>query len=959
MSARKNFEPLLRRQFASSRGASVLLVVIVLVTCTVLAVWPRAVAAMFTQDVQQTMRKAPATLRALVAFESASPPTGPGDPGRDHSLAPDDARVWGAMEDAMARLHQSVDEPLQAVLDEGHYYAWFQQAKVILPESVPRISEMTLALNFDPKLAGHIRMVEGRTPKPLTDSIVQLSGESGGSGQPLELMMSRATAGESRWEVGTTRRIQAAGTSRSIETKLVGIFEPKNADADFWKLNRSNLYPASSTSPSGDGLTVGASAYAAPAGFEYALPLTMRVGTIAWFPMDIEALNSANAAEVSRQLTAFSGSVQEFARAANAGVGVHPTIETLQFNSESAQYLQESISRAGATNQILAMMAAGPLGVCLAALALACRMVLDRRRPTLVLAAARGASRKQLHGSMAVEGLFLGLPAAVAGVAMALLAFPGPLTPATWGLPLLMGLAPALLLGLSPVHGSLRARRSDLNPKAHGRIRLTLEVAVLALAVISVFLLFQRGFAAAGDRAQGAAGTDIGGSTTAGGATVGGNGDASVDLLLAATPLLLALAACVLVLRLYPLPLRALARTQAAKAPLLGFLGSVRSLRAPGGGLVPVLSIVVGLAVVVFSAVLLQTLRAGVSTAAQTEIAAELRITSPSFSADERAKISQLDGIGTSVGITTNGGAALTLGGSDDPEDRSPVRMVVADLEDLAEVQAGVPGSVPPQALNQAAQPAGETLPVVLSDAVRGGAGDTGVLELFSDVDVTIAATAPAEINLTTSDKWVLVDEELLAESTGLEVQPDVILASLSANADPSAVLAELESMGGQLEAATVASRTAQLSETPLAGGLQTGLLTVMVFIGGLCATIVIMTSVISAPSRNKLLGLLRTLGFPRRQDPALLLWEFGPVAAAGVIAGVVLGLLLPLLVIAGVDLRIFTGGDGQPPVTYDPLLLTALVAGFILIVLLAVLAAIAAGRRQRVSSVLRIGEEV
>ncbi|WP_026820439.1 FtsX-like permease family protein [Arthrobacter castelli] len=935
MTARKNFGPLLRRQFASSRGASVLLVVIVLVTCTLLAVWPRAVSAMFTQDVQRTIRNAPATLRSLVALEPTAPVTGPSGAEGDYGLAPDEAGTWGAMEEATRGLRQSIDQPLRSVLANGRYFAGTGNIKVLLDESVPRISEMTLGLNFNPHLDEHITMVEGRSPRPPTEDVVQPDAGGQTADQPLEITMSRATAKESRWEVGEVRRLQVHGTNNSVQSKLVGIFEPQDPAAGFWKINRSSLHPAVSTSPGGDGLTVAADVYAAAGGYSHVSRIGRGVGTKVWFPLDIAALNASNAAEVAKQVRAFAGSVQEFAPPAEAGIGVRPTIETVQFTSESPQYLAESVARAGATHQILAMMAAGPLGVCLAALALGCRMVLDRRRPTLVLAAARGASRRQLHGSMAVEGLLLGVPAAAAGIVVAVLAFPGPLTPATWALPLLMGLAPALFLGLGPVQGALQGRRRDLNPKARGRFRLTVEAAVLALAVISVYLVFRRGPA-----------------------SPAGSADASIDLLLASAPLLLALAACVMVMRLYPLPLRALARAQAPKAPLVGFLGSVRSLRAPGGGLVPVLSIVVGLAVVVFSAVLLQTLRAGVSTTAQTETAAELRITGAGFTPQERTRISRLAGIDTSVGVTVRSGVALRLGGSEDPEDRFPMRMVVADLGDLAAVQAGIPGSVPPEALNQALKPAGDTLPVILSQAVQGSEGDSAVLELFNDVDITVAATAGAETNLSTSDEWVLVDEQMLSELAGVDVEPDVILASLSAGADPSAVLAELESMDGQIDATTVATRTAELTDAPLTGGLQTGLLTVMVFIGGLCATIVVMTSVISAPARNKLLGLLRTLGFPRRNDPALLLWEIGPMAAAGAIAGVVLGLLLPLLVVAGVDLRIFTGGGGQPPVTYDPLLLTALVAGFILIVLLAVVAAIAAGRRQRLSSVLRIGEE-
>uniref|UniRef100_UPI00193978AE hypothetical protein n=1 Tax=Agromyces humi TaxID=1766800 RepID=UPI00193978AE len=86
--------------------------------------------------------------------------------------------------------------------------------------------------------------------------------------------------------------------------------------------------------------------------------------------------------------------------------------------------------------------------------------------------------------------------------------------------------------------------------------------------------------------------------------------------------------------------------------------------------------------------------------------------------------------------------------------------------------------------------------------------------------------------------------------------------------------------------------------------------------------------------------------------------WEIGPVAVVAVVVGAVLGAVLPFVVLQGVDLRAFTGGDVQPTVVYDPWLITAVLAGSVLVTVVAAAAASGIGGRVNAARAMRKEEE-
>lgn len=125
-----------------------------------------------------------------------------------------------------------------------------------------------------------------------------------------------------------------------------------------------------------------------------------------------------------------------------------------------------------------------------------------------------------------------------------------------------------------------------------------------------------------------------------------------------------------------------------------------------------------------------------------------------------------------------------------------------------------------------------------------------------------------------------------------------------------------------------------------------------------LSALAIVMTLTLAARPRARVLALLRTLGAPPRSATALALWEVGPPAIAAIIAGTLFGALVPVVVLAGVDLRSFTGSTVQPGYHVDAVTLAITLGGFVLLAALFTAIALWVSRRARAASALRTVEE-
>jgi putative ABC transport system permease protein len=367
-------------------------------------------------------------------------------------------------------------------------------------------------------------------------------------------------------------------------------------------------------------------------------------------------------------------------------------------------------------------------------------------------------------------------------------------------------------------------------------------------------------------------------------------------------------------------------------------------------------ALVLAVAIAATSAVLYSTVSGGVVREAWRATGADLRISGPLIEAPAAEQIAALDGVDAVSPVAEVGDGVLR-----DQSASRRTEVYTADAAALATAQVDVAGA--PATLGEltgTSAPDG-AVPVILTSAAAGpgvSAGSPGVTL------VTQKGTVPVHVvdvvdelpGLPDGRSLVLADAGRLAESTGDNSFPRLALVGLADDADRAAVTAEISRLLPTAVVEDPDQEADELLAAPVSGGLAIAFVLAVLLAGLLCAAAVVMTLMLAAPARAKLLAVLQTLGLSSRQGRGLVGWEIGPWAVVALVVGAVLGVAVPSLVLAAVDVTALTGGLVQPDPQYDPLLLGAAAAGFVAVVLASVGIAAALSRRGEVAAQLRMG---
>ena len=914
MSRRHNLLGLLWRQFGSERGASVAIAGVVLVVAFGSAAVPRALEVVTGQEVAGEVSGIPSTTRDLTGTQLSAPAFGPSASGTGYDDPAVD-ELWGSVQDSLEAVREDIPEPARDLVGEPEFLV-SSNAREATATDLPTDAPLGLVrIQADPMIQERVELTAGEWPAALgPDAAVQdlFTGEDALLGT-IEIMLSTETAERMVWAVGESRSLDFAWGTRDI--LLAGTFDAINPDDDYWSHIPTTLvadyFDDGNRRPTATG-----GAFVAAEGYETVFNViasnpAVIVQTRMWFPMTGDGITGATADTVLGQLR------QVTSKAVPLGTVVEGQQQSrVKFSTGVVDALDTIVARSSATTSVLLLATAGPLGVAIAVIALAGRLVAERRRPTLSLIAARGGSNAQLRSVLALEGLVLGLPAAVIGIVAAVLLIPAQAAPASYVLPALVGLAPAAILALAAAPGSLRQVRSDLGSPATGRRRVIVELVAIVLAVASVTLLLVRG-------------TD--------------NAVVGVDPLLIATPLLLSLAACVIVLRVFPLPLAAIERALHPRKGVVGFVGAARALRDPVAGLAPVLAMVVAVSVAVFSGAMFATLNGGVDDAAQSAVGSDLHARGPLFTADLVRGVLDSPGVEDAVPLDDAGGSSLTV------DRRSePITVFLADTAALAELQRGLADAAPVGVDLTTKTSTG--IPIIASSRLDLD-GELSVNGAPVDVVATQARVAGTGV----PRDWILADAAFAGEITTSGFAPRILLVNVDGDA---AVVGEALEKLASMSTTTQESVAERIRSSAFVSGLQLALALLIGLVGILCAIAIVLVSTINNRARSRLLAVLRTLGFDRGQSTALIAWELAPVAITALVTGTVLGIGLPLIVLAGIDLTPFTGGAAQPALALDPLITAAVLGGFVLVVAAASAVAALGARSTNLASALREGEE-
>ncbi|NCD19583.1 MAG: FtsX-like permease family protein, partial [Actinobacteria bacterium] len=875
-----------RRLAGSTPGASLAIVLIVAVAAGLFTAWPRLLQQVLLEEVDHRIATTPPTVRALAARGPGWPDT---TPGWDERIR---ATLDGLAASAGPELRAGLGEPVVVVEAT-------QVVPILGPEGPSDLATRDLKFRVDPAIAERVRLVDGALPAPserdrLLDELFTTPPTDPGFRElsdrlespdlpPSEVMMSTASAARLGLTVGDV--LEVPGSMGNGRVLLAGTFEALDPADSYWQHQVSVLAPLIRDDPNA-GLLATATAYPHPDTLRWVQELTQLQGAIhVWFPVTPQVTDAEVLLADLRDFGARSVAI-------DGPFGIDSL--RLDFSTGLTAVLERALGVWNSTNAVLTMVLAGPAGVTAALLALTVRLAVSRRRTTLALASARGGSPGQLRGALGAEGLLLGLPAAALGAGAATLAIPGAVLPGHYLLAAVAGLAPAVFLAATPLP-SLRPVRPDLAGRSRSRWRWVAEVAVVALAAGAVYLLADRGVAA--DAAT-----------------------AGVDPLTAGAPLLVAVAAAVLVARAFPVLLRAVHAVTRRRPGLSGFLGSARAIRGGSGGLVTMLALVVGVSIAVFSTTMLATVTAGVGAAARDAVGADVRLTGPYYTAEELAAIRAVDGVASATEVVevplTHLYEIAGTGSAVDQQSRR-VTLVAVDTATLAETQRGISGAVTlPPGMDRLVD---GRLPLVLASGQQLTDGVELELLLEERVPVTIAGRASAATGLAGGTSWAIVDLGLLREQSGERLPSRTVLVGLSDGADRAAALAALsDAVGGRGTVTSPAGDEASFLDSPSAAAMQAGFRGTLAVAAAQVVLAVVLALVLAAPERARLLAVLRTLGISAREARRLVSWETVPVVVVAVPAGALLGLALPHLVQAAVDLRPFTGGADQPPITPD-----------------------------------------
>ncbi|MFN8077320.1 MAG: FtsX-like permease family protein [Kineosporiaceae bacterium] len=617
-----------------------------------------------------------------------------------------------------------------------------------------------------------------------------------------------------------------------------------------------------------------------------------------------------------------------------------PSDPSADFVSTLPQVAQTYAVRARAVVAQLSMAVVSLVGVAGVTLLLAAQLLISRRRQDLALGHARGASLTATAAGLLLESAAVVVPSALLGVVLGVLATPGGDTsPGIVVLVVVLAVLLAPVLGAAAARSAWASRKTPANRRARARQaaeragrRVVGELVVLAAAAGAVLAVRSRGLVGVGD---------------------------GVDPLLAASPLLLTGAVTVVVLRLYPLPVR-LARAVAARRP--GPMGLVASARA-GSALSwsPLLALTLAVGLMVGTGLVRTTLVEGQDRASWQRVGADVRVSLR----DTPLRPGQLEALRQAPGVDLACTGATLDARAAIGSSRESLKALVVDAACfsrlLGTVRAATEG--PDAAASPAADVAGlatasvrtaqggEALPVLLSGADWPADGADLVL---GDVSVSAVATGHVSVPVT---GWLpgpaLIVDEGRARDYGLV--PPATLALLTGPGALTAVQRQ-----PQLAGWDVVDRRGWLSELASGGVIHdVGVLLVVavVLLGLLAGIAMVQTVAAGAAQRGRAVSLLRTLGLTMREGRLLTLAELLPLMATGVVAGAAAGFALVAVLGPSLGLEVVTGGVDVPPLRLAPGWAAGVAAAALVVVVLAAVVESLLQRGQRLASVLRVGD--
>jgi putative ABC transport system permease protein len=795
-------------------------------------------------------------------------------------------------------------------------------------------------------LSSQVRLVSGHLPvaTPVPPPAAG-TGKPGGK-QPaatLQVVMTRQTAATLGLQAGSEfvmpgAELASTGVVTPVTVVVAGIVVPVNPSSSFWGIDPGVLaanrqFEGSPPTPYwAAGVLVGPDE-----ADELQSYFGSRNPQLEWvFPLDVSSLDGQQVQPLSDALDKIGTETPTL-----SGPLV-PVASTLTASSDMSFALNAFIATAHSVDTLLWLLYVSLTVAGLAVLLLAARMVAMRRSPEMTVIRARGGSLRQIAIGTGRDAALLCVPAAVIAAVLAILVVPGAGSAqgagsaGGWWPPIAVVavavLGPALI---AAGQHRLPRRRTAFVRRRRGGIRLVIEATLVAASVAGIVV----------SRDQGA------------------QAGSGVNVYTSSAPVLVAIPAVIVVLRLYPVVLRGLLRACARGSRAPAFLGLARASRTALTPALPAFALVLALTVAVFAGMVRDAVVNGDVAASWQTAGADATVT-PSYTAQSFIiSPAAARAVAAVPGVTH---AAEVVNESWTTPAGRQVNVLAVDPDSYAELVARTPGFPPvPAGLLATPGKAGAPQPVLVSPqaaALLGAPGQGGAVTLSTRQ----ASLRPVQIRVA----GVISSTPALPGGGAFVIMPQAALKSTVTPTEPVPVN-EMLLTGGSIDQArlialvqhtmpgAVTSFRSDILSSLTGGPLQHGAFTLfslaVVVAAILGLAVMLLELALGASEREATLARLATMGLGEGQRAWVVALEVLPAVIAAAVAAWACALALPQVLAPDIDLSVFTGSSVTVKLAAD-------VASFAIpLVGLAVLAAVALAieirsGRSRAAASLRIG---
>lgn len=588
--------------------------------------------------------------------------------------------------------------------------------------------------------------------------------------------------------------------------------------------------------------------------------------------------------------------------------------------------LSYDLLRAGVA-PLIAVAAFGSATVAAVVLLMAGGLAADRRRAEFALLRARGASLRGLTGRLFAETAVVAVPAGALGLGAALLAVPeGRRLPAAVAAAAVTVVACAALpLRAALAHRTVRVHepRQDTVSVRPSRRRTVTELTLLVIAAGAVEALRRRGVA-----------------------------EASGDQLVSLAPVLVGVIAALVLVRLYPWPLRLLMRPAGRLRGAVGHLALARAGRTSVPAVLPLLALLTALTTAAFGGSVLAGVADARDRAALGTVGADARVEkTDGLPAGLPDRVRRTPGVQDVTEVSLNHQAKAGAGVAQ----VSLAAVAPADYAALAD-RTGL-GAFPGERLRRPAAGSRAPLPALASPSVAKKYGTRPFpVRLDDRFRVTVRIVMVRDRTPAVPGTGFLV-----VDRAGLP--PELArINTLLVTGDRLDTGALRRAVGGAAPVSLRSEERAKYVDSPLQSGAETVYTAAVVAGAGYAVLALLLALLRAAPERAALLARLRTMGLTRAQGRRLLVLEALPQALFAAAGGALTGWAAVRLLAPGIDLTAIAlppsaVSAGENTLRTDPLSLALPTAAVVLLVVgIAVVQAWWTGRQGSIRE-LRAGD--